>query len=72
MPSIFVTNFNGVEDDVMVFTEKATAEQLATTLTARKASFDECYEVPENERQFYVYDPCWLTPENEALVLAAA
>jgi hypothetical protein len=72
MPSILVTNFQDNGEDVMVFTEQATAAQLAATLKARNAHFDECYEVPEQERQFYVFDPCWLTPENEARVLAAA
>ena len=72
MPSILVTNFQDNGEDVMVFTEKASADQLAASLKARGAHFDECYEVPEQERQFYCFEPCWLTPNNEAIVLAAA
>lgn len=72
MPSILVTDFDHTDEAVMVFTETATAEQLAATLRNRGMHFDECYEVPENERQFYIYEPCWLTPENEQRVLNAA
>lgn len=72
MPSILVTNFGDEGEDVMVFTEKATAPQIEARLKAKNAHFDECYEVPENERQFYVFDPCWLSPKTEELVLAQA
>lgn len=69
MPSILVTNFQDSGEDVMVFTEQVTAAQLKARLDEVKAHHDECYEVPEEERQFYTFDPCWLTPENEAAIL---
>lgn len=69
MPSILVTNFQDSGEDVMVFTEQVTAAQLKARLDEVKAHYDDCCDIPENEQQFYIYEPCWLTPENEAAIL---
>ncbi len=65
--AIFVTNVNGSGDDVMVFTS-LTADVLAKAYTkaTRKITYDEMYEVPERDTGFYLYEPCWLTVQEEA------
>jgi hypothetical protein len=69
MPAIFVSNFQDSGDDVMVFTETAAAPQLSARLQEVGASFDDCYEVPDDEQQFYGGDRCWLSQKNEAAIL---
>jgi hypothetical protein len=65
MPAVLVTNFAETGEDVMVFTQKANAKHIESRIKKRKQHFDECYDVPENEVQYYVSDPCWVSLEEE-------
>ena len=75
--AIFLTNVNGTGDDVMVFTTldaDTIARAYQSPAAPIKTTFDECYEVPERDVQFYLYEPCYLYPKEEARAreLAAA
>jgi len=63
--AVMFTCVNG-ECDVMVFTslDKDTIER-AYRNAPHKLTFDEVYEVPENEVSLYLYEPCWLTIKEE-------
>ena len=53
--------------DVMVFCDSLPAETLAAAYRAEgSVSFDECYEVPDDDVSFYLYEPCYLTKQEEA------
>ncbi len=72
--NVFLTNVNGSGDDVMAYT-RLTAETLSNAYRqSGKITFDEIYEVPDNDVQFYLYEACWLTEAEEAraVELAAA
>ena len=58
MRNIMVTDFNG--EDVMIFTDKLTPEQVEDKLTSQGQSFGEIYEVKDEEVQYYIYEPCWI------------
>jgi hypothetical protein len=62
---ILLTNVNGKGDDVMVFTT-LTKEEVEKVLSSRGITFDECYEVPPEDHQYYLYEPCHFTLEEEA------
>lgn len=64
--SVLMTNVNGTGDDVMVFTTLTAAELQRCYLLTQKIGFEECYEVPEKDVGFYLYEPCWLTLAEEA------
>ena len=61
--------------DVMVLDTRLRAETLAAAYRNEGSiTFDECYEVPDGDVQFYLYEPCYLTEQEEARAsqLAAA
>jgi len=61
--------------DVMVLETRLHADTLAAAYRQEGSiSFDECYEVPDRDVQFYLYEPCYLTEQEEARAsqLAAA
>ena len=60
--------------DVMVFTDLS-AEVLEAAYRAEgSVTFDECYAVPDNDVQYYLYEPCYLDKKEErrAIELAGA
>jgi len=70
LTNVTVNGVPSVEDgitDVMVFTESLTAEQLAAAYRKEGSiGFDECYAVPDKDVGYYLYQPCWLRPREEA------
>lgn len=61
--------FNGVVDtddpDIMVFT-RLTPRTLSAAFKAEGTiTFDECYQVPAADLQFYLYSPCYLSRNEE-------
>jgi len=58
--NILVTDFDNSGEDVMIFTDRLTVDQVEQTLKKKGKSFCECYEVPTNDLQYYLYDPCWI------------
>ncbi len=65
--SILATNVNSSGEDVMIFTTLDVETLKAAYRSAKqKVTFDEMYEVPENDTGFYLYDPCHLTLAEEA------
>jgi len=72
--NVLITNVNDSGEDVMAYT-RLTAETLSNAYRqSGKVTFDEIYEVPDCDVQFYLYEPCWLTEAEEAraIELAAA
>jgi len=57
--NILVTNFDNSED-VMIFTDKLTPEEVEQKLKAKNKSFTEVYAVLDDDLQYYIYDPCWI------------
>jgi hypothetical protein len=69
--AIFVANVNGSGEDVMVFTTLS-AEQLERTYRHTSLTFEEIYEVPEQDIGTHLWEPCWLTLAEEARALELA
>ena len=60
--NILVCDYKRTGENVMVFTEKDdafTPVQLAMALVGKGVDFEECYEVKDEEVQYYIYDPLW-------------
>jgi hypothetical protein len=70
LTNVLVKGRNLCEDgitDVMVFCDSLPAETLAAAYRAEgSVSFDDCYEVPDGDVGFYLYEPCYLTKQEEA------
>ncbi len=69
MNRILLTNVNDTGENVLVFT-RLSAETLQASIEkapVRKLTFDDCQPIREDEVQFYLFEPCWLTPEQEEL-----
>ena len=65
--NLLVTNFNNTGEDVMVFTEEPMSSvTLGMALAYKDQTFCEIYPVKDEEVQFYIYDPLWLTKETAA------
>lgn len=70
---ILVTDFsakNHTESeipDVMVFTT-LTVDELKKAMGTR-GTFTDCYEVPGEDLSLYLYDPLFLTRDDEAVIL---
>lgn len=60
MNNILVTNAFDSGDDVMIFTEKFTTEQVEQQLREKNVHFDDVVEVRNNELEYYIYEPCWV------------
>lgn len=62
-------------DDIMVFTN-LTPEQLQAAYrhptALLKVEWDDCYEVKDEEVQYYLYEACHLTEKEEARALELA
>ena len=60
--NILVTNFSDSGEDVMIFTEKEniTPSSIIETLKSKGETFDEVYEVKDDELQYYCYEPCYI------------
>lgn len=64
--AVMFTNVDGSDTNVMVFTslDAGTIEK-AYRNAPHQPQFDEVYEVPEQDVPYYLYEPCWLTIEEE-------
>jgi hypothetical protein len=63
--AILITDVNGSGDDVMVFTSLP-PEVLEAAYATTEITWAEFYEVPAKDLAYYLYEPCWLTLEEEA------
>ena len=72
MKNIFVNFEDGA--GVMVFTEneKITPEIVEKGFKYKGFDILETYEVPTDDLQYYIFDPLWLTPEKEEVLLGFA
>ncbi len=60
--NILVTNFNGGGEDVLIMTdEPLSAFTVAYALTQKQQTFDEVYPIKDEERQYYCFDPLWMS-----------
>lgn len=59
MKNILVTNFDNDGNDVMIFTETFTVEKVEAKLKEKGKTYDEIYEVPTKDLQYYIYEPTW-------------
>ncbi len=60
MRNILVTDTGEEGESIMVFADLE-ASILAAALRSRRFPFSECYEVPDSEVQFYLFEPLWLS-----------
>lgn len=58
--NILVVNYNDSDEDVMIFTERFSVEQVEKILTEKNQPFTEIYEVSDDDLQYYCYEPCWI------------
>ena len=58
--NILVVNYDDSGDDVMIFTETMTVEQVESRLKEKGEVFEEVYEVRDDELQYYSYEPLWI------------
>jgi len=58
--NILVVDFEESGDNVMIFTETLTVEKVKEKLRANGSWFQEIYEVPKSDLQYYNYEPCWI------------
>jgi hypothetical protein len=58
--NILVVNYDNSGDDVMIFTETMTVEQVESRLKEKGEVFEEVYEVRDDEVQYYSYEPLWI------------
>lgn len=68
--AIFLSNVDGSGDDVMAFTSLS-LDVFARAFTGR-ITWDEIYEVPDQDVSTYIYEPFWPTKEQEAHALKLA
>lgn len=62
MANILVTNFNGEGENVLIMTEQPlSATTVAFALAHKQQTFTEVYPIKEEERQYYIFDPLWMT-----------
>ena len=59
MRNILVTEFDNNEN-VMIFTDKLTVDEVKNRLDAAKMSYTDIVDVPDSDVQFYCFEPCWL------------
>lgn len=55
--NILVTNFSFTNEDVCVINTTLTPAELETALKRKVKHFDEVYAIPDDELQYYIYDP---------------
>ena len=69
--NVLVTSFDN-QEDVMIIGTSLPARIIEKALRVRGAIFGEVYEVPENERGLYIYDPLFADQkfDNDALRIA--
>ena len=59
--------------DVMILDTKLTADMVSAAYRKEGSiTFDECYEVTDEDEGFYLYEPCWLSEAEEARALEMA
>ena len=58
--NILVTNFDNSGDDVMVFTNMFTPNEIEKKLIEKNKSFEDIYEVSSSDLQYYIFEPCWI------------
>ncbi len=60
--NILVTNFNGEGEDVLIMTEQPLCSlSVAFALAHKGQTFDEVFPIKEEERQYYCFDPLWMS-----------
>lgn len=57
--NILVTDLDG-EGNVMIFTKTLTIESVKQRLDNQGRTYADIVEVPDKDRQYYVYEPTWI------------
>lgn len=70
MRNLLFTDVNRSCENVMVFTRLEPAAVIAALKD--KITFVDAYEVRDEDCQFYLYDPLWLTEEQETRIASPA
>ena len=60
--NIFVGDFYG-EDNVIIFNTTLEVEDVETILAMQEIEFSDVMEIPDEDIQYYCYDPLFATPE---------
>lgn len=68
---ILVTGFSDSGEDVLIHACRLRAEDVEQALKRKGATYIECYEIPEGEIGFYIYEPLFCTGKMEDIILAA-
>ena len=66
--NVLVTNFDGTDENVMIFTELH-PKQFERFFTIVGKSFGEICEVPDVDCQYYIYDPVWVSEAQHKNIL---
>jgi len=66
--SIMVSGYSDTGEDVMIFTT-LTDKQIEQALIKKGQTFIEVYEVPQQDLQYYIYEPCYFNEKTEANIL---
>lgn len=59
------------DDNVMVFSNLP-AKIVESAYSGTKITFDECYEVPAEDIQYYIFQPCYLSSAEEKRAIKLA
>ena len=65
--NILVTDFQDSGENVMIFTEYWTSEEVESKLKQQDVPYNEVYEVPTDDLGYYIYEPCHLDHPDYAL-----
>ncbi|NMA74321.1 MAG: hypothetical protein GX963_09220 [Bacteroidales bacterium] len=60
--NIFVGDFNG-KDNVIIFNTTLNDKDIETILAMKEIEFSDVMEIPDEDIQYYCYDPLFATPE---------
>ena len=70
--NILVTQLDNNIDEVqnvLIFCQLLSVQQIETVLRKTKVNFTECYEISNNDIQHYLFEPCYLTEKDELQIL---
>ncbi|MFX0133037.1 MAG: hypothetical protein ACFFDN_05255 [Candidatus Hodarchaeota archaeon] len=58
--NILVTEFGENGENVMIFTDWLTTDEIKKRLDANKCNYTDIVEVPDSDCQYYLYEPLWI------------
>lgn len=73
MANIMLSNVNGTGDLLCLFIEEEiSADVVGRGFRALGISYTDAFAVRDEELQYYLYEPCWLTAEKVAKLRSLA